>query len=353
MAKKKFKLFKLLFKVIVCPLVVAGTIWFVSGKLDIPYIEKNLPQKVRDINFPKLDVNFDFLNSVKEKAVEWIDNLKSKIPSGNSKTEPATKTTQTTQTDSLHIATFNIRILSNQNRDDTELNKITDLLKKYDLIAVQEVRDVDVLKRIVKILKTKGYDFDFTASEKVGNKVKEIYAYFYRKDKVELIKKAYLFEDKDDWFIREPYIASFKSGNFDFTLITIHLLYGKNEAERREELKRLDEVYTQIQNKDSKENDVIMLGDFNFDATDIGWAGLKAIDSMKYIIPPSLKTMISDSYAYDNFWFQAMHTKEYTGKYGVERFDQTMFSNNKYQAKKEVSDHRPVWAEFDTSTDDD
>ena len=55
--------------------------------------------------------------------------------------------------ESISIATFNIRIFSNNSRDDTELLQICDLLKDYDFIALQEVRDTKVLDRTIAMLR--------------------------------------------------------------------------------------------------------------------------------------------------------------------------------------------------------
>ena len=42
----------------------------------------------------------------------------------------------------LKLATWNIRILSNNSRDDTELALIAPIIARYDLVAIQEVRSV-------------------------------------------------------------------------------------------------------------------------------------------------------------------------------------------------------------------
>ena len=41
--------------------------------------------------------------------------------------------------------------------------------------------------------------------------------------------------DTNDEFIREPFYASFKIGQFDFTLIAIHVIFGDSIGDRREE----------------------------------------------------------------------------------------------------------------------
>ncbi len=65
------------------------------------------------------------------------------------------------------------------------------------------------------------------------------------------------------------------------------------------------------------------------------------------------KSHIKDTSLYDNIWLQSDHVGEYTGVSGIDRFDETDFGNDDDAANLAVSDHRPVWAEFETSADDD
>jgi len=121
---------------------------------------------------------------------------------------------ETTQTSSIKLATWNIRILSNGSRDNNELAQIADILKRYDLIVIQETRDITVLNRLKNILQ----DYNYIASDPVGTSVKEIYAFFYKPSMISTVGTAFIYPDPNDDFIREPCVACFKAGNFDFTL---------------------------------------------------------------------------------------------------------------------------------------
>jgi hypothetical protein len=143
--------------------------------------------------------------------------------------------------DTISIATFNIRIFSNNSRDDEELLQICNLLKEFDFIAIQEVRDTQILDRTVSMLKNQfNLDYRYLASDRVGTeKSKEINAYLYRTDKVKPLKNFSLYIDTEDHFIREPFIALFKAGDFDSYAINIHSIYGDSVSERRFEAKKL------------------------------------------------------------------------------------------------------------------
>jgi len=253
----------------------------------------------------------------------------------------------------LTLASFNIRIFSNTSRDDVELATIADILQKYDLIAIQELRDEEVLKRTVVLLQQRGLGYSYEISPPVGRGVKERYAYLYRTDLVQPVQPGRIYQERGDEFIREPFYATFRSANFDFTLVTIHALFGSSEAERRPEIEELAAVYQAVQDEDPKEQDVILLGDFNFPPTDEGFSRLKAIPGMVFLVAPPVKTTITDTSRYDNFWFQKQYVREYAGESGVDRFNETMSSGDDLAAKRAVSDHRPIWAKFNVGGPDD
>ncbi len=253
--------------------------------------------------------------------------------------------------DTISIATFNIRIFSNNSRDDSELYQICNLLKEFDFIAIQEVRDTEILDRTVSMLKNQfNLDYKYLASPKVGRGVKEIYAFLYRTDKVKYLDESYTVSDEKDLFIREPFFAKFKAGNFDFYVISIHTIWCDSITERRAEALLLDDIFLSVQNMDA-ENDVLLMGDFNLGPDDKGFLELLEIPDIMYVngkIPTSIKDRL-----YDNIWFQSNYTKVFTGKYGVMKFDEQLFGNDDKKASLMVSDHRPLWAEFDVSVDDD
>ena len=142
----------------------------------------------------------------------------------------------------------------------------------------------------------------------------------------------------------------FKAGEFDFYVINIHSIYGDSVGERRDEARRLAEVHAMVQSQDA-ENDVILMGDFNLGPDDSGFQSLKAIPNMIHVnddIPTSIKNRL-----YDNIWFQTNFYTEFTGTYGIIKFDEALFGNDDKKASLTISDHRPLWAEFEVSEDDD
>ena len=264
------------------------------------------------------------------------------------------ETTIAAEPQTITLATFNVRIFSNGSRDDQELEQIADVLELYDFVAIQELRDTLVLRRAVNELATRGYKYAFDASNRVGRgSPYELYAFLYRTDKIQLVTPGVLWGETNDEFIREPFYATFRSGNFDFTVITIHVLYGDSQSERRPEIIELANVFQAVQSGNANEQDVILVGDFNFPPTDQGWTNLKAIPTMTWLVNPPEKTTISDASLYDNFWFQSQYVTEYADSFDIYVFDEDVFGNDDQAASLAVSDHRPVWAVFRTDMQDD
>jgi endonuclease/exonuclease/phosphatase family metal-dependent hydrolase len=249
----------------------------------------------------------------------------------------------------LHLGTWNIRILSTGSRDDSELETIASIMSEYDLLAIQEVRDYAVLDRLLEYLP----EYSCYASQQVGTTTqKEIYGFVYKTDKVELLGTPYIYEDLGSDFIREPLIGNFRYGEFDFTLVTIHVIYGDSVTQRREEVSLLPQVLELVDVNNGPENDIILLGDFNLPPEDSAW-GTAGLSLYSPILTGDIKTTISDTSSYDNLWFNRSFVTEWKGDAYLYKFDEVIYGNDDDQASLEVSDHRPVSAYFVTSFDDD
>jgi len=251
----------------------------------------------------------------------------------------------------LTLASWNVRIFSTDSRTDAELALIADRLELYDLVAIQELRDEKVVDRTLQLLADRGHSFQAVISPPVGRGVKERYAFLYRPGKIQVLGPERFYPDPDDAFIREPFWASFRAGEFDFTLVTIHSIFGDSKRERRAEALLLDDIYQLVQGADPDEQDVMILGDFNLPPDDSGFSELAAL--LTPLFTGKIRTTISDASLYDNIWFDPVYVGEWTGEIGVDRFDETAFGNDDKVASLAVSDHRPIWATFRTDQDDD
>ena len=266
--------------------------------------------------------------------------------------EEYTPTEQSAST--FRLAAWNIRIFSNGSRTKDELHHIAKVLIRYDFIAIVELRDEAVLMRTEAVLEGMGRDYDYVMSPSVGAKVQERYAFLFDRQIVRVIEGGEVFPDPQDVFLREPYFATFKAGEFDFTAIAVHVIWGDSVHRRQREVQELANVYQAVQAADDTEQDVILLGDFNRNPDDqLAYRRLLSIPSMRHLFRLPQKSHIKDTSLYDNIFFQTNHVTEYTGDSGIERFDETHFGNDDAAASLAVSDHRPVWGTFRIDTDDD
>ena len=264
--------------------------------------------------------------------------------------------------ETLILASFNTLHLGWDGKNYYETAKILSL---FDIVALQEVMKKDGIIRLTKELeRVSNEKWAYHLSPySVGNSKKygEYYGFLYKKNKVTFIKSFGFYKENKNEFIREPYGVMFKSGKFDFILVNNHLLFGDKKEDRQNEAKELHKVYDYFQSLDAKEKDVIILGDFNLPAYDNAFKDLfKHKDQIYYAIDPKYKTTIGKSSlanSYDNFFYSFVHTKEYTGNNGT--YDFTEDFVKKYGDKrfltlrKEISDHIPVFMEFNTTKDDD
>lgn len=253
----------------------------------------------------------------------------------------------------LKLAAWNIRILSDYSRDDAELQKIAQTLIDYDFIAITELRDEKVLKRLQRILSESGAEYGYLISDPVGREGsphRERYAFLYYKGRVSVVKGGKHYPDAadgEDDFVRDPYWATFRAGKFDFSVIAVHVVWGDSVAGRRAEVMELAEVYRYVQEANGAEDDVLLVGDFNREPDDtMAYGNLMALPSMTYLFRLPQKSHIVDSSLYDNIFFQKDYVTEYLGRSGIDKFDETDFGNDDKAANLAVSDHRPVWAVF-------
>lgn len=252
-----------------------------------------------------------------------------------------------------YIASFNALRLGESKKDYKELSKILMIFDVVGLVEVSNREGVEILVDEMEKYTHEKWDYHISPYSVGTRKYKEYYAFIWKRDRAEFLKSAGFYDDKNDKFIREPYGADFKIGEFDFTFIIIHSIYGKNKSLRIAEAMNLSKVYDYFQNKDEKENDIIIGGDFNLSVRSGGFENLlNHKDEIINCISPNMKTTIgTKGYAnqYDNIFISKIYTKEYTGNSGG-----IDTANGRYkETRKNISDHIPVFIEVDITEDDD
>ena len=252
-----------------------------------------------------------------------------------------------------YIASFNILRLGAVKKDIVQTAKI---LKGFDIVGLVEVINRDGVEELVDELNKQSdekWDYHISPFGVGSSKYKEYFAYVYKKDKVKFIKSEGFYKNGKSSLLREPYGATFQIGNFDFTFVLVHTIYGNNESQRKAENYKMVDVYNYFQDRDKKENDIFIAGDFNLYALDESFRPLyKHADKITYAIDPAIKTTIGAkgrANSYDNFFFSQKYSQEFTGSSGALDFS----GDNPKLMREIVSDHIPVFIVVETSKDDD
>jgi len=287
----------------------------------------------------------------------------------------------------LLIATWNLRAFGdltekwqstaddNPKRDLQSLLCIAEIVSRFDVIALQEVRDN--LKSLRHMLKALGPNWAFTMTDvntgQQGNNERMAFLFDTRRARLsglacELVvpegKQGKIAADAlNRQFARTPYAVSFSSASKTFILVTLHVLYGQKAEERVPELKAIAEWLggwaTEI---NTWGHNMIILGDFNIDRRDDPL--YQAFTSTGLSSPEDLnkvpRTLFSDPNKpdlgkfYDQIaWFTGQNklpalSLQYSRGGSFDFTQAALKSRNltKEQLSWCISDHYPLWAEF-------
>nr|WP_227378448.1 endonuclease/exonuclease/phosphatase family protein [Haladaptatus halobius] len=259
-------------------------------------------------------------------------------------------------------------------RDLHSLRVIAEVIRRFDIIAIQEV--TGALKALRHALQFLGDDWglaltDITRGD-AGDGERLAFLFDRRRIQLsglagELVVPAEELDDIDAdalqrQFARTPYAVSFRAGNQTFILVTLHVLYGDSADERTPELRAIANWLDQwARNVNSWDHNLIALGDFNIDR--IGDERYEAFTSSGLHVPADLhevpRTIFADvdhptAKFYDQIaWFTGEHGQpalslEYreAGSFdfreiALPRRDLTM-----HALSFRISDHYPLWTEF-------
>lgn len=189
------------------------------------------------------------------------------------------------------IATWNLRAFSHLTKDWTtpagsspkrnfaDVHYIATMIQRFDVVAVQEIRgDLRALRYLLKVL---GKHWTFILTDVTvgpsGNNERLAFLFDIRRVKPSgLACELVVWVDTDPstvtaaalgrQFARTPYAVSFLSSGQTFTLVTLHVNYGKQAGDRIPELKAIAGWLADWAEREfSWNHNLIALGDFNID----------------------------------------------------------------------------------------
>ncbi|HKQ50385.1 MAG TPA: S1/P1 nuclease [Phycisphaerae bacterium] len=250
--------------------------------------------------------------------------------------------------DTIRIATFNIQVFGKTKAGKPQImNVLTEIIRAYDLVAVQEIKDAQgqVPQKFLDSINGDGSQYAMIVSPRTGlqdddGDSQEQYGFYYNSTTIEPVGSPRLFNDSAaDSFQREPFMARFraKSGNLSVVLISIHTAPEQAVAE----IEALHDVVEWAQMAYPDEDDFVVLGDFNASCNYASVAHLNPLairgDDYRWVVPDDADTNIAAApCAYDRIVVTQGAFGDLTGNWGVDR----AFTD------KKVSDHWPVWVEF-------
>lgn len=290
----------------------------------------------------------------------------------------------------LLIATWNIRAFGGltekwvseekdtPKRDLHSVHVIAEILRQFDVIAVQEIRgNLKALRHTLKVL---GSDWGLVLTDvtrgKAGNHERLGFLFDQRKIQMSGLAAQLVVPEEElnriepdalqRQFARTPYAVSFRCGTQTFILVTLHVLYGRSARERTPELRAIAvwlDRWARTMNEWDGNHNLIALGDFNIDRK--GDERYEAFTSTGLEVPRELhdvpRTIFSDpqksgkSHFYDQIaWFTEERGRpalslEYRNS-GYFRFKDVALPRrdlSKTSLSWHISDHYPLWAEFE------
>jgi endonuclease/exonuclease/phosphatase family metal-dependent hydrolase len=252
----------------------------------------------------------------------------------------------------IKIMSFNIQIFGSSKMAKSEVAGIlADIVSQADIIAVQEVRSsvIDPVEQFMALLPN---TYKYVIGPRQGrSSSKEQYWVIYNSSKITVLEED-SWPDEDDIFERSPYAVYFKTnGSFDFILLNNHIQPSAAEKEIRA-LPRVVTYYVDLW----KDPDVLVMGDFNADGQYFKSSLLDSIFpgiEYKIIFTNEDTTLAQSQNTYDRFIITNSAVEDFTGSFGVIRFDEVYEFNGYGFSPRKVSDHYPVWAEFRTDRDTD
>lgn len=219
-----------------------------------------------------------------------------------------------------------------------------------DVLFAQEIMYAESAASIASALTARsGVTWDYRVTAAIGrSSYKERYAVFFRPDRVQILSE-YVWNDTGDQFEREPQIVKLRhlQTGADYTFINWHTVFGET-AERQAEIQRIASVFSSIQSGSSSDQDVVLVGDHNRDATSPWWSTLTGLSpAVDYKVNELTSINTSCGYAsrYDHFWYQPSYVTEYSASGRDYISDVCVF--------RELSDHAPIYLQLYSTADTD
>jgi len=244
----------------------------------------------------------------------------------------------------ISLVSWNIRDFGKTKNSD-ELEKISEIVKDADILAIQEVvagyGGAQAVAKLSDILNRKGSKWDYAISNPTSSSkyVTERYAFIWKTKHIKIKNRGWLLDELNAQIDREPFLLNFYLNKQKFTVVNFHSRpHDKNPESEIDALSNFA--------ADSLVTPVIIAGDFNVDEKKPVFDLLKSkgynstVSNQKTTLKQTCKRGNYLNYPIDNIFYSS-DVKKIDG--GV--IDFVRFCDRLEQARK-LSDHLPVFLKF-------
>lgn len=257
--------------------------------------------------------------------------------------------------ENLLLATWNIQQFS-EKKSWRALKYIADIIERFDIVAIQEIKsDLRGLAKLQEILPGR---YRVLVSDVTGNT--ERFAFIYDERTIEstgLVAEIGLdintVTHEGFQIHRMPYCASFRAGRFDFTVVSVHI-FESNTTFREREIDILAAHLNKLSRRQQSkvvDRDFFVVGDFNIKKD--GDKFFNALVQHGFQMPERLNSLTTNfirTGTYDKIAWVKRPDFQFSGEINVVPFYKAVYQDkNPKGGKKEISDHLPLWAEFNVN----
>lgn len=246
----------------------------------------------------------------------------------------------------VKISSWNLQNFG-KTKSEAEIGFMANTLKDFDVVAIQEVvagyGGSLAVAKLADALNLKGEKWEYVVSEPTQSTpyATERYAYLWKSAFVEHVEKAWLDQNYVSEIDREPYMIDFCYSGKQFTLVSFHAIPKKQQPES--EIK-----YFRFLPGRYPEKNLIFLGDFNVPQSHNVFNPLKKF-GYRPVLENQKTTMKMECVGekclaseYDNIFYNS-NTIQLLNSGVV-----LIYKNfPDMKAVRRISDHLPVWAEFE------
>jgi len=241
--------------------------------------------------------------------------------------------------ESITIAAWNLQVFGESKaKNSSLLVGYSSIIKKYDIVFVQEIRDENgsAFAQLCSLLP----EYSCITSSRAGRtSIKEEYGVIIKKDKVSIAQFIDFNPDPLNRWERPPLLVEIKGSNSNSSMVWVYVLHAK-PSDATNELKQLEDlvILNNYNGLSWNSSNLIILGDLNADCSFFDTENKTVFLNWKWIIKDDEDTTTGKSNcAYDRILMNEPAYSKYLG-YGIDK-----------NVTIEMSDHYLIWVNYSYS----